>query len=720
MNRILGFLFFTLLLTPRLFADEGMWIPLLIEKYNLVDMKEKGFKLTAEDIYSINQPSLKDAIVMFGRGCTGELISPNGLLITNHHCGYGVIQRHSSIENDYLTNGFWAMTMEEELPSPGLTVTFLNRIEDVTDQVLEGVTSDMEEVIREALVQSNSKAIADSAISSTNFTARVVPFYYGNQYFLFVYEVFSDVRLVGAPPSDIGKFGGDTDNWMWPRHTGDFALFRIYADKDNKPASYSPENVPYKPKRFLPISTKGVQQGDFTMVYGYPARTEQYITSQAVNQVANVSNPLKISLRQTRLNIMDHYMRDNDTVRIKYASKHAGVANAWKKWIGERNGLIRLNAIVKKEELEQQFAEWVKQSPKRVQEYGDLLSRFNDLYQQREQFLRADDLRREAISAIEINRFAQQFTRLINEFYTGSEPDLAAIESLRNSLIQETRRFYKDYHMPIDREIFYAFMRVFNEKIHDDLKPPMLNQLIKQFNGDWNMITAKYFNESIFVDSTKLIYYLTNFNKEAADIFKNDIVYAINFQFDSIFAENVILPYEHINNELNILYRTYFKGLMEMQPDGVFYPDANFTLRVSYGNVDGYSPSDAIDYLHFTTIDGIAEKSNMDVYDYSVPQKLLDIYEAKDYGRWEVNGTVPVAFIATNHTSGGNSGSPVINDEGHLIGVNFDRVWEGTMSDIMFDPDMCRNISLDIRYALFIIEKFAGANHLLEEMTLID
>jgi hypothetical protein len=720
MNRIFCFLFFTLIFTTRLVADEGMWIPLLIERYNLAEMKEKGFKLTAEDIYSINQPSLKDAIVMFGRGCTGELISPNGLLITNHHCGYGVIQRHSSIENDYLTHGFWAMTMDEELPSPGLSVTFLNRIEDVTDKVFEGVSSDMEELVREALIQSNSKSIADSAISNTHFTARVAPFYYGNQYFLFVYETFTDVRLVGAPPSDIGKFGGDTDNWMWPRHTGDFALFRIYADKDNKPASYSPENVPYNPKRYLPISTKGVQPDDFTMVYGYPARTEQYITSQAVNQVANVSNPLKISLRQTRLNVMDHYMRDNDTVRIKYASKHAGVANGWKKWIGERNGLIRLNAIVKKEQLEQQFAEWVNQSPKRVEEYGDLLSRFNDLYQQREQYLRADDLRREAILAIEMNRFAQQFTRLVNEFYTESEPDLAAVENLRNSLIQETRRFYKDYHMPIDREIFYAFMRVFNEEIPEELNPPMLNQLIQQFNGDWNMITAKYFNESIFADSTKLIYYLTNFSKKTADIFKNDVVYTMIIQFDSIFTENVILPHELINNELNILYRTYVKGLMEMQPDRVFYPDANFTLRVSYGNVAGYSPSDAIDYLHFTTIDGIAEKSKMGVYDYSVPQKLLDIYEAKDYGRWEVNGTVPVAFIATNHTSGGNSGSPVINGEGHLIGVNFDRVWEGTMSDIMFDPKMCRNISLDIRYALFIIDKFAEASHLLDEMTLIE
>lgn len=719
MKRLSFIVAFSLLLFPSVYADEGMWIPLLVGKYNLDAMKAKGFKLTAEDIYNINQPSMKDAIVMFGRGCTGELISPNGLLITNHHCGYGMIQYHSSVEHDYLSQGFWAMSLEEELPCPGLSVTFLNRIEDVTQRVLQGVESDMDEAIRQSIIQANSKTIADSAIANSNLTASVEPFYYGNQYFLFVYEVYSDVRLVGAPPSSIGKFGGDTDNWTWPRHTGDFSLFRVYADKDNQPAPYSAENVPYKPKRYFPISTNGISAGDFTMVYGYPARTEQYITSQAVHQVANVSNPVKISLRQTRLDIMKNYMMSNDTVRIKYASKHAGVANAWKKWIGERNGLIRLNAIEKKKALEQQFAQWVNETPERVEEYGYLLPRFSELYGQREHYLKADDLRREAFAAVEINRFALQFTRLVEEYYTGSEPDLALIEKQSKGLIASTRRFYKDYYSPIDRDIFQMMMRYLSEHLADSLQPKALKGLIQQYNADWQKITAKYFDESLFADSTKLIYYLSNFDRKAANYMKTDLVYTLNAQFDSLFNEKVVTPFQMVNDELTVLYRTYMKGLMEMQPNRIFYPDANFTLRVAYGNVEGYSPCDAVDYLYYTTLEGVVEKSQMGVYDYEVPAKLLELHKVKDYGRWAVNGTVPVSFIATNHTSGGNSGSPVVNAQGHLVGVNFDRVWEGTMSDIMFDPAMCRNISIDIRYALFIIEKYAGATHLISEMTLV-
>jgi hypothetical protein len=719
MYRIIQFIVLIIFITPFAKADEGMWIPLLLEKYNLSDMQRKGLKLTAEDIYSINQPSIKDAIVMFGRGCTGSLISPNGLVITNHHCGYGVIQRLSSIENDYLTNGFWAMSKEEELKSPGLTVTFLIRIEDVTEKVLEGVSSGISEFIREANIQIKSQSIIDSVTADNHYTARVAPFFYGNQYFLFVYETFSDVRLVGAPPSDIGKFGGDTDNWMWPRHTGDFALFRIYADKNNNPAPYSIDNVPYIPKKYLPISLKGVEPGDFTMVYGYPGTTEQYITSQAVDQVVNISNPLKISLRDVRLNIMESYMKQNDTVRIKYSNKQAGVANAWKKWIGERKGLIRLNAIEKKRIQEDQFADWVNQSPQRIEEYGQILQRFAELYQQREMHLLADDLRREVLSAIEINRFALRFQQLIQEFETGGEPDLAKVENLRSELIAETRAFYKDYYLPIDMEVFTALMKFFVDRVPLELKPKSLIQLIEQKNGDWDKITSTYFAESIFTDSTKLIYYLTHFNKLASNKFKDDLVYRMNVQFDSIFYENVSVPFQLIKMELDILYRSYMKGLMAMQTEKVFYPDANFTLRLSYGNVEGYSPNDAVEYLYKTTLDGIIHKTQLDVYDYKAPQRMLDLHSVKDYGRWEVNGTVPVAFIATNHTSGGNSGSPVIDGEGNLIGVNFDRVWEGTMSDIMYDPAMCRNISLDIRFALFVIDKFAGAGHLLNEMALI-
>ncbi len=695
-------------------ADEGMWLPMLIEKYNFADMQRKGFKLTAEDIYSINQPSIKDAIVIFGRGCTGEVISPEGLLITNHHCGYGVIQRHSSIENDYLTDGFWAMTRQEELPNPGLTVRFLVRMDDVTEQVIAGVTATMSEVEREKMIQDNITLLSKKLVEGTHYTARITPMFYGNQYFAFIYEEFLDVRLVGAPPSSIGKFGGDTDNWMWPRHTGDFALFRIYASKDNKPAEYSPDNVPYTPQKHLPISLKGVEPGDFTMVYGYPGSTQQYITSQAINQVVNISNPMNIALRDARLKIMEAYMRQNDTVRIQYASKQAGVANAWKKWIGERNGLIRLDAVAKKQSLEAQFAQWVNENPNRKSEFGHLLPRFNDLYTKREPLLIASDLGREAFMAVEIVRFASQFTRLLSNSEKETDPQMA------KRMVDATRSFYKDYYQPIDREIFAEMMSAYSQKLHDSLQPAALKNIFLSNGMSWEKAASSLFAQSVFADSTKLIALLNNFDKQAAQTLVSDKVFEIYMQYENLFGKSVNRYMSNINQELNILYRAYVKGLMEMQNNKIFYPDANMTLRVTYGNVNGYFPADAVEYTHLTTLDGIAEKAQMDVYDYVVPQRLLDLHAAKDFGRWAVNGTVPVAFIASNHTSGGNSGSPVVNAHGHLIGVNFDRVWEGTMSDIMFDPEMCRNISLDIRYALFIIDKFAGAGHLLKEMTLIE
>ena len=712
----ISFLMTIVLLPYGVKADEGMWLPMLIEKYSIADMQSKGFRLTAEDVYSINQPSIKDAIVIFGRGCTGEVISPEGLIITNHHCGYGVIQRHSSVEHDYLTNGFWAMSRDEELPNSGLTVRFLVRMDDVTTQVLEGVSPDMTEVERQAKVNENTKRISDDVVEGTHYTARVAPMYNGNQYFVYIYEEFLDVRLVGAPPSSIGKFGGDTDNWMWPRHTGDFSLFRIYADKDNKPAEYSPDNVPYTPKKHLPISVKGIEPGDFTMVYGYPGSTQQYITSHEVNQVVNISNPLKISLRDARLDIMKGYMQSNDTVRIQYASKQAGVANAWKKWIGERNGLIRLDAVAKKQAIEADFESWVIQSPERKAVYGHLLPRFEELYSKREPLLIATDYSREAFMAVEAIRFASQFSQLINSTLKDEDPNA----DLAESLIENSRRFYKDYYLPIDREIFAEMMEAYTQALHDSLHPAKLNELYAQSNSSWNVASEYFFSTSIFADSTKLISLLNNFDVEAAKSLKHDIAFEMYWQHDSIFNASVNQQQRSITQELDILYRTYIKGMMEMNPDRYFYPDANFTLRVAYGNVGGYNPSDAVEYMYQTTLDGIAEKSEMGVYDYVVPQQLLDLHAAKDYGKWEVNGTVPVAFLASNHTSGGNSGSPVINADGHLIGVNFDRVWEGTMSDIMFDPEMCRNISVDIRYVLFIIDKFAGAGHLIEEMTIVE
>ena len=653
-------------------ADEGMWLPSEILK-KIKDIQSQGFKLSAEDIYSVNQSSLKDAVVRFGSGCTGELISSEGLLITNHHCGFGQIQAHSSVEHDYLRDGFWAMSREEELPNPGLTVSFLEYMIDVTDQVLKGYKSKMTEEKRIALVEKNSKKIEENAVKGKKgLVANVKPIYYGNQYFLFVYKVYTDVRLVGAPPSSIGKFGGDTDNWMWPRHTGDFSVFRVYAGEDNEPAEYSPNNVPLRPKKFFKINAKGISEGDFTMVYGFPGTTREYLFSDAVKNTALVSNPHKIALRTLRLDIQKREMDKDQAVRIKYASKQARVANAWKKWQGEAKGIIRLNAIGKKQAFEAQFDKWAEDKP----EYAGIVERFKELYASIEELQLVQDYQSEALNAVELVTFAGK-----------GQPDKDL--------------FYKDYYMPIDKASFIALYQAYDKNIADNYKSPYFKEQLQKFGS------VEAWADALFTETPNLAM--------AAEIYR---------QTNAYYQENIAPILEAVNKEITLLYRTYMKGMMEYnevtQGGKVFYPDANSTLRVTYGLVKGYSPADAVYYTPVSSLEGIIQKDNPDIYDYNIPQKLRDLYAAKDYGRWEVNGSVPVAFIATNHTSGGNSGSPVLDAEGNLIGVNFDRVWEGTMSDVVYDAEICRNISLDIRYALFVMDKLAGAGHLLKEMEILE
>ena len=653
-------------------ADEGMWLPSEILK-KIKDIQSQGFKLSAEDIYSVNQSSLKDAVVRFGSGCTGELISSEGLLITNHHCGFGQIQAHSSVEHDYLRDGFWAMSREEELPNPGLTVSFLEYMIDVTDEVLKGYKPKMTEEKRIALVEKNSKKIEEKAVKGKKgLVANVKPIYYGNQYFLFVYKVYTDVRLVGAPPSSIGKFGGDTDNWMWPRHTGDFSVFRVYAGEDNEPAEYSPNNVPLRPKKFFKINAKGISEGDFTMVYGFPGTTREYLFSDAVKNTALVSNPHKIALRTLRLDIQKREMDKDQAVRIKYASKQARVANAWKKWQGEAKGIIRLDAIGKKQAFEAQFDKWAEDKP----EYAGIVERFKELYGSIEDLLLVQDYQSEALNAVELVTFAGK-----------GQPDADL--------------FYKDYYMPIDKASFIALYQAYNQNIADHYKSPYFKEQLQKFGS------VEAWADALFTQEPNLAM--------AAEIYR---------QTNAYYQENIAPTLEAVNKEITLLYRTYMKGMMEYnevtQGGKVFYPDANSTLRVTYGLVKGYSPADAVYYTPVSSLEGIIQKDNPDIYDYNIPQKLRDLYAAKDYGRWEVNGSVPVAFIATNHTSGGNSGSPVLDADGNLIGVNFDRVWEGTMSDVVYDEEICRNISLDIRYALFVMDKLAGAGHLLKEMEIIE
>ena len=682
-------------------ADEGMWLPSLISQ-RIADMQEKGFRLDADDIYSINQASLKDAVVLFGRGCTGELISPEGLLLTNHHCGYGQIQQHSSVEHDYLKDGFWAMNRSEELPNKGLTVSFLERMDDVTAQVLSGYTPDMTEDQRVELVKKNSQALIDEAVKEgKGLRATVEALYYGNQYFLFLYREYADVRLVGAPPSSIGKFGGDTDNWMWPRHTGDFSMFRIYADKDNNPAPYSKDNVPYRPKKYFHISTKGVQEGDFTFIYGFPGRTQEYIHSEGVRYIEEIGDPHKIHLRTLRLDIMNKHQSESQKVRIQYSSKNAGVSNAWKKWQGEVKGIKKMKTVQTKQEFEKSFDKWAQGG-----EFDGVVSKIASIYAELEPYQFATDYYTETVRTIEVANFAMSTARLFKQ---------DGFDKAKAAELAET--FYKDWYLPIDKESFIAVMKEYEKNVPADFKPIYYKEKFASY-GSIEAWAEDIFTNSIFIDQTK-VGALTSEDKET--VMADPAVEFFN-EFLKWYAADIQPVTTRLNQDLQLAYRDYMRGQMvycrTQRVPKAFYPDANLTLRVAYGHIKGYSPSDGTYYLPSSTIKGIMEKDNPEIFDYNIPQRLRDIYAAKDYGRWaDASGEVPVCFIATNHTTGGNSGSPVINADGELIGLNFDRVWEGTMSDIVFDPEICRNIALDIRYVLFTIEKIGGAGYLLDEMT---
>ncbi len=613
--------FFISIITLSAIADEGMWLPSLLKKGTITDMRKAGLRLTADDLYSVNKASLNDAIVIFGGGCTGEMISPEGLLLTNHHCGYGQIQSHSTVQDDYLTNGFVAMSREKELPNPGLTVRFMREMRDVTAEVNSG---------------KSYEDIAKDAVAGTHYTANVRPMYYGNEHYLYIYEVFEDVRLVFAPPSAIGKFGGDTDNWMWPRHTGDFAIFRVYSAPDGTPAKYSKDNIPYVPKKFLEISSKGVSEGDFTFVYGFPGRTQQYLHSEAIKYIEQKGNPEKIAMRDIRLKHMNAAADTSAELRIKYAAKNASVANAWKKWQGEMLGLTRLGTVKSKQEEEAAFERWAKGT-----EFEGVTEELKKTHQEINDLQFAIDMYVEGALASEMLRFVST---------PAQRRDSAA--------------FFKNYDANIDQQVTAElFARL--------AKVLPAEQLPEGFSAK-SVPTEELANQFV-------------------ELLRNP-------------------RYTELNSKLSELYKTYVRGLRVMQPERKFFPDANSTLRITYGKVQGYTPSDGVYFVPNTTIRGIMEKDNPEIYDYDVPQKLRELAPQ--------NMDVPVAFIATNHTSGGNSGSPVLDKNGRLVGVNFDRVWQGTMSDLDFDPEMCRNISLDVRYILFLVEKYAGASHLLDEMVI--
>ncbi|MEI6681240.1 MAG: S46 family peptidase [Bacteroidota bacterium] len=700
-------------------AEEGMWIPMLLDQLNFKQMQGMGMKLSAEDIYSLNHSSLKDAIVQFGGGCTAEIVSPEGLILTNHHCGLGAIQHHSSLQHDYIANGFWAGSYEEELPNQGITATLLVRMEEVTGKVLQGVNDQMNLLQRNEIIRQNIEKLERESVAGTHYEARIKPFYYGNQYYLFVNEVFRDVRLVGAPPSNIGKFGGDTDNWMWPRHTGDFSIFRIYVNKNNEPADYSKDNVPYKPKNYLPISLKGYKPDDFTFVFGYPGSTREYIPSFGVDLIANRENPLRVGLRQQRLDIINGAMEKDRLVRIQYTAKANGIANYWKKMIGETRGIKRIGAVSVKEQQEKAFTEWAASNPGLKNHYAGLLPMFRNVYGQ---YLPLDISAiyiSEAGQGIEIVKFASGFRELvkISKSKTGKSGE---IEKIIANLRKNSREFYRNYSPEVDREIMRAMLHEMASKMDRSYLPAIFSEIDKSGKHDFSAYSLTIFSKSLLTDSVRLFSFLDRFKPAKVSVLEKDPLFRL---MGSIYERNEkdIQPKIKAGNDrIDSLQRIYMAGLMEMQQNRRFYPDANSTLRVAYGKVDSYQPADGVTYNYFTTLAGVIQKEDSAVYDYQVDPRLKKLFRDHDFGPYaDQDGTIHVAFTASNHTTGGNSGSPVLNAEGQLIGINFDRNWEGTLSDLMYDPSQCRNISLDIRYCLFVIDKVAGDNRLIREMKII-
>jgi len=691
----------------NLMAEEGMWIPMLIEKYQIDQLQDAGLRLSAEDIYSINRDCLKDAIVIFNRGCTGEMISDEGLLLTNHHCGERFVQSHSSVENDYLTHGYWAMSQEEELPNEDLSVTFLRYMKNVTMEMFNGIAQGMDPQVQKRQLDLNMGKIIREATSGTHLEAVVKAFYHGNDYYLFVYEKFLDVRLVGAPPISIGDFGADRDNWVWPRHTGDFALFRVYADKENHPAAYNPSNRPYKPRKYLEIAAGGITEGDFTMILGYPGSTSQYLHSDGVRLLLEKSLPLKIELRTTRLEIVDRYMRTSDTVRIQYANKYSRVSNPWKKWQGVILGLNRMKVVEKKIEEEQAFKQWVNTDGEHQLKYDGILDQFAHLYSNLFEYSVAVDLMEEAVEPVELFQLASRMRGMMRQ---GLD-----VEALKYRI----EKFYKDFYLPIDREIFEAMMAACNEHMSDSFLPSFFSDVNKKYKGDFHQFTEDTYEKSILSNKAQVIKLMDTYErnpKEAIAQFMNDPLSIYLNQFRELYMVGVNPVHYQLQNEIERNYKSYMAALLEMSADRKLYPDANFTMRLSYGFIDGYQPRDGVQYQHITTLSGLMEKGMEEFEEYRIPEKLSKLYQEKDFGKYGVDGTMPVCFIASNHTSGGNSGSPVLDADGRLIGINFDRNWEGTVSDFYYDPPLCRNIAVDIRYVLFIVDKFAGAGYLLDEM----
>ena len=698
-------------------ADEGMWLPMFIKRLNYVDMQKQGLQLTPEEIYSVNNSSLKDAIVMLSGGsCTAELISKEGLTLTNHHCAFGAIQQNSSTENDYLSDGFWAMSRDQELQAQGATASFLVRMADVTEVINGKMTDEMSEMERYQIIAQASDSIQKAAVEGTNYNADVKSFFEGNEFYLFVYETFRDVRLVGAPPSSIGKYGGDTDNWMWPRHTGDFSLLRIYTGADGKPAPYSEENIPLQAKHHLPVSMKGVAKDDFAMIMGYPGSTDRYLTSYGVKQELDIHQPSVVKIRTERLDLLKEDMQADPEVRIKYASKYAGVSNYWKYFIGQSEQLRNNNVYDRKLAEETAFANWLAGNAEMEEKYGEALPLIESAYEELNKYKKAQTyLIESALTGSEISLFAYRFAGL-EKVLSAEEPNAERLAQVIASMEERAKDHFKNYNKPTDMKVTAALFELFSNDVQDIYKPESFKEMAKKSKGDFEKMTDRLFKKTLFGTQEDVMEFLEDPDLKTL---RKDPAYQLATGFISTYRSGFGEGMQKAQIDLAKGNRLYVAGLREMQKDRTFYPNANSTMRLSYGTVQDYIPRDAVHYDYFTTLEGVMEKMDNDDPEFVVPDNLVELYAKKDYGRYaDKDGTMHVCFLTNNDITGGNSGSPVINAQGELIGCAFDGNWEAMSGDIAFEQEKQRTIVVDIRYVLFVIDKFAGAKHLVDEMTL--